>query len=93
MNFSLQFLDIWWSKIGQRRMSGGVKSLVPRPHPLMRKNGLMNLIKFLGLPCFLQQCNLATFKAFCGNTRQVKQNTKWGWPGNEAIKQESIHCS
>ena len=24
-------------------------SLIPRPHPLMRRNGLVNQIKFLGL--------------------------------------------
>ena len=26
-----------------------VSSLVPRPHPLMRRNGLVNQVKFLGL--------------------------------------------
>ena len=27
----------------------GPTSLVPRPHPLMRRNGLVNQVEFLGL--------------------------------------------
>ena len=37
-------------------------SLVPRPHSLTRRNGLVNRVKFLGLGTLLRQCNLATFK-------------------------------
>ena len=36
-------------------------SLMPRPHPLMRKGGLVNLVEFLGLVCAL---GLASFKTF-----------------------------
>ena len=32
-----------------RREGGGGISLVPRPHPLMRRKGLVNQVKFLGL--------------------------------------------
>ena len=39
-------------------------SLVPRPHPLTRRNGLVNQVEFLGL---VGACILAMFKIFCGN--------------------------
>ena len=41
-------------------------SLVPRPHPLTRRNGLVNQVEFLGLA----HTNLATFKTFCGQPAQ-----------------------
>ena len=42
-------------------------SLVPRYHPLMRRNGLMNQVEFLGLAHAFATNNLATFKPFAFN--------------------------
>ena len=47
-----------------RTVSNKHASLVPRPHPLMRRNGLVNQVEFLGLAHTFAQCNLATFKIF-----------------------------
>ena len=38
-------------------------NVVPRPHPLTRRNGLVNQVEFLGLVHTLGQCHLAMFKA------------------------------
>ena len=47
-------------------------SLVPRPHPLTRRNGLVNQVEFLGLAHALRQCNLATIKTFWRPTHSKK---------------------
>ena len=47
-------------------------SLIPRPHPLMRKNNLVNQVEFIGLAMLLRQCNLAAFKTFCGKPAQKR---------------------
>ena len=43
--------------------------LVPRPHPLTRRNGLVNQVELLGLAGSLATGNLATF---CGKHAQKK---------------------
>ena len=55
-----------------KRSSRLKTSLVPRPHPLMRRNGLVNEAEFLGWHTLLQQCNLATSKTFCGKPAHKK---------------------
>ena len=40
-----------------------ITSLVPRPHTLTRKNGLVNQISQASTPFCNSTCNLATFKS------------------------------
>ena len=45
-------------------------SLVPRPHPLTRRNGLVKQVEFLGLAHTFATCNLTTIKTFFGQPAQ-----------------------
>ena len=45
---------------------------MPRPHPLTRRNGLVNQVDFLGLAHALRQCNLASIKIFCSQPAQKR---------------------
>ena len=39
----------WEEEGGRRGEGGGEDSLISRPHPLTRRNGLVNQVEFLGL--------------------------------------------
>ena len=47
-------------------------SLVPRPHPLTRRNGLVNQVEFLGLAHTFATGHLATFKIFHAKPAQKR---------------------
>ena len=46
--------------------------VIPRPHPLTRRNGLVNQVESLGLAHAFVTLNLATFKTFCGQPAHKK---------------------
>ena len=67
---TIRFED--WSQKGGM----GWASLIPGPHPLTRRTGLVNQVEFLGLAGALAQCNLATFKYFAENPLKKGTDTR-----------------
>ena len=56
---------------------GNEATLVSRPRPLMRRNVLVNQVKFLVLAHTFGQCNITMFKTLCRQTRSTKSmNTR-----------------
>ena len=64
----------------------GSLSLISRPHPLMKRNGLVNQVKFHGLVHILRQCiNRATIKTFSGQPAQERYSY-----GDETVVREVL---
>ena len=56
--FTFLYFCLITSRFLQATVRAIVCSLIPRPHPLTRRNDLVNQVKILGLVYTLRQCNL-----------------------------------